>query len=612
MKLLQVFLFGGFFSVATVAFAQDGLKPRIPGLQKTLEEMTAAPHEPVVIIKFQDGFKVRLDGKRQLTGLKPQQTDAIMKLLVDADNAKLSSLFSMPAKELDARRERAQARSKSVLTDLNLYYRVRLAAPDGAPKLAAALGQLDFVEFAEPMPSSPPPPQHKTVDIDPPTPDLSGAQGYRGAAPAGLNPPNPQAYPGADGRDMRVVDVEYGWILNHEDLFIPEKNMLLPPNTGWANIGYAEHGTKALGIMVARDNGYGLTGLAAKAEAFVSPQVFKYIGNTYPEPRNTPDALMRAGAAIREGDVILMETQAYVCGTEEEGPSEWRQEIFDTVEILTAEGYIVIAAAGNGAINLDDPDCQGLFDGSERGDSGAIIVGASVAGQLVRASFSSFGSRVDVQGWGNDVATTGNSFNVGDLWQAGSDDRQRYTGLFGGTSSASPIVAGAALAIQSRRKYCGLPVLDSREMRDLLVATGTPQRFPSGGPIASIGPQPNIEAALKKTHAYDFCVNVEPTKGFAVSATRNAPFTAASRTYTIVNRQPRGVRFKARARHPKFSVTPRNGTISPYDSVTITVTTPAIATVTDPVGTYGGALIIQPRFGNQPKHRIPLTFAVTP
>lgn len=611
ISTLQFFLLIFFFSFASATFAQDGLKPRIPGAQKTLEEMNKTLHEPVVIIKFQDGLKVRLDSKRQLTGLKPQQIDAVMRLLGDADSGKLLSLFSMPAEELDARRERAQGRSKSMLTDLNLYYRVRLASLEGAPKLAVALGQLDFVEFAEPMPSPPPPPQHKTVDVDPPTPDLSGAQDYRGAAPAGINSPNPQAYPGADGWDMRVVDVEYAWVLNHEDLFIPEKNMLLPPNALWMG-NHIAHGTKALGVMVARDNGYGVTGLAAEAEAFVSPESVSFIGNPRTE-YNTPDALMRAGAAIREGDVILMETQAQnVCGTEEKGPSEWRQEVFDTVEILTAEGFIVVAAAGNGAINLDDSDCQGLFDGSARWDSGAIIVGASVAGQLLRASYSSFGSRVDVQGWGNDVATTGSSFNIGDLWQSGSDDRQRYTSLFGGTSSASSIVAGVALAIQSRRKYCGLPVLDSREMRDLLIATGTPQRFPSGVPITSIGPQPNIEAALKKTHAYNFCVNVEPTEGFAVSATRYEPFAATSRTYTIANRQSRGVRFKARARHPKFSVTPRNGTISPYGTVTITVTAPAIATVTGPPRTYGGTLIIQPRFDNEPMHRIPLTFGVTP
>jgi len=155
----------------------------------------------------------------------------------------------------------------------------------------------------------------------------------------------------------------------------------------------------------------------------------------------------------------------------------------------------VLAAAGNGwanqgpGYNLDDPACEGAFDRTKR-DSLAIIVGAGTSASRKRMGFSDYGSRVDVQGWGVSVASTG----YGDAYNPGDDPRRFYTYSFGGTSSATPIVAGAVLAIQGVRKACGLPPATPVEMRDLLVRTGTPQ----GGPADEhIGPLPSIQAALE-------------------------------------------------------------------------------------------------------------------
>jgi subtilisin family serine protease len=91
-----------------------------------------------------------------------------------------------------------------------------------------------------------------------------------------------------------------------------------------------------------------------------------------------------------------------------------------------------------------------------------------------------------VQAWGAEVRTTG----YGTLFDPG-DVRQRYAAAFGGTSSASAIVAGAVAAVQGALLARGLPPLEPAEMRDLLVSTGTPQ-----GGVDPIGPQPDITAAL--------------------------------------------------------------------------------------------------------------------
>ena len=49
--------------------------------------------------------------------------------------------------------------------------------------------------------------------------------------------------------------------------------------------------------------------------------------------------------------------------------------------------------------------------------------------------------RVDLQGWGERVCSTG----YGDYELVGGDSNQAYTADFAGTSSASPLVAGAAV-----------------------------------------------------------------------------------------------------------------------------------------------------------------------
>ena len=64
-----------------------------------------------------------------------------------------------------------------------------------------------------------------------------------------------------------------------------------------------------------------------------------------------------------------------------------------------------------------------------------VLVSGEDDAEVRRVSVSNFGSRVDVQGWGDSVATLA----YGDLLMAnGSDSRQWYTGSFSGTSSASP------------------------------------------------------------------------------------------------------------------------------------------------------------------------------
>jgi hypothetical protein len=157
----------------------------------------------------------------------------------------------------------------------------------------------------------------------------------------------------------------------------------------------------------------------------------------------------------------------------------------------------VIEAAGNGFEDLDHEAYRRKLDRTKR-DSGAIMVGAGAPPRegfddRARLDFSNYGSRVDVQGWGRKVAT----LDYGDLQNCGSDEAyyvdRHYTGEFSGTSSASPIVAGAAVLLQSHAKQQG-KLLSPLAMREVLAKTGTPQ---AGDTNKHIGPRPDLVRALR-------------------------------------------------------------------------------------------------------------------
>jgi hypothetical protein len=171
---------------------------------------------------------------------------------------------------------------------------------------------------------------------------------------------------------------------------------------------------------------------------------------------------------------------------------------FDAIKNATAKGVIVVEAAGNGSMNLDSSIYNGKFDRNVR-DSGAIMVGAGTSNGRVPMCFTNFGSRVDLQGWGQNVATLGNRINKdgsnmlpGNIQVNGSDQNQWYTTIFSGTSSATPIVAGAVASLQGFRKAHSLAPFTSVSMRDFLRQTGVAQ----ASDTRQIGPLPNLRAAI--------------------------------------------------------------------------------------------------------------------
>lgn len=388
--------------------------------------------------------------------------------------------FSRSKADLDDERNRAQDRGGRTHADLNFFYRVALTGDHDAAEFCNDLNRLPFVELASPAPQAIPPPASVllgTPDYPPPTPDYTVQQGHLASPPGGIGATEVLSH-GADGTGVTVVDIEYGWVLDHEDLELTPNAQV----SGYQPVGRdADHGTAVLGVVGGKNNAYGVTGIAPGASIRVEP------AETIERGPDVADAISRATAVLDVGDVILIQQQLPVCGMGF-GPVEWDGRAYRAITRAVDLGITVVEAAGNGALDLDHPQCSDLFD--RRYDSGAIVVGAGTGPDRGWYSLSSYGNRVDLQGWGRSVVTTG----YGDLFGP-PDSRQRYTLQFSGTSSASAIVAGAVLSIQGALAQRNRPLLEPRDMRDLLVTTGTPQSAPTSA-THHVGPLPDLPAAL--------------------------------------------------------------------------------------------------------------------
>ncbi|MFD3508097.1 S8 family serine peptidase [Nocardia sp. NPDC058666] len=389
------------------------------------------------------------------------------------------------------------------------YYFVRGELGD-LGELAHRLREDDTVAAAYVKPAAEPPlaPMAvNTVATQAPsvTPDYRVRQAYLDAAPTGIDAVWAHGRPGGLGTGVRVIDVEGAWRFTHEDLRHNQGGMI--GGTASDDVGWRNHGTAVAGEISGDLNPFGITGIAPEAH-IRAISVFG-IGSAA--------AIRSAADALNPGDIVLIELHRpgprlnYQGTPDQRGyiAVEWWPDDFAAIRYAVSRGIIVVEAAGNGAENLDDPlyntrpaDFPATWRNPFRTvDSGAIVVGAGAPPPGLhgrdhgparsRLDFSNHGTRLDAQGWGREVTTTG----YGDL-QGGPDEDLWYTDQFSGTSSASPIVVGAIAAYQGMRTtHRATP----DQIRTLLRTTGSPQTPAPGRPTTQrIGTLPDLRAMTAK------------------------------------------------------------------------------------------------------------------
>lgn len=333
------------------------------------------------------------------------------------------------------------------------------------------------------------------------TPLYVERQVYLQDAPLGVNVNAVKGIPGADGEGITVFDIEQGFNFLHEDLVQHNGRVVV----GRAVESSRHHGAAVCGVVSGYNNSFGITGIVPKSKIFGCS--FHDSGSNHPRVGIT---ISKCATHAKKGDILLLEMHAI-------GPNRkfiamnWWPDNFAAIKHATENGLIVVAAGGNGAENLDAPiynralpgfpgDWRNPFNRS-LADDHSIIVGAGApppgthgrnwGADRSRLDFSNYGSVVDCQGIGREVTTIG----YGDLFNQGPN--RLYTDTFSGTSSSSPIVVGPIASIQGILKKRGKPLLTSRQVRELLRRTGSPQQPEGSRPVAQkIGNRPDLKQLL--------------------------------------------------------------------------------------------------------------------
>ncbi len=464
-----------------------GLQPLISHAQTAPRVRFGRHSDTVLHIKFRDNANVSLVGN-DFVG---QGAGAVNAALSQSHAQSKQQLFHDNASNLKAMYKSLTA-SGAHVSDLSQYFEVKIAKGENIQNISDSLRTLPYIEDAYPEPLPTPLPT---------TPNYTSMELFRSAAPTGINSSFASSWPGGLGGKIKLADLEYNWNTAHEDLSkarLPAAKVAngtpvdpLPDNNQSIN-----HGTAVLGILSGDSNTFGVTGLV--------PNTALRLVNTYSAEGglNVANAVYTATNNLAAGDVMLIEQES--CGPADPScnsgyvPVEWLPEVYDAITYATAQKIIVVEPAANGGQNLDDTNMYGSTFPSGKPDSGAIIVGAGAAcsnGAPARSrlSFSNYGARVNMQGFGECVTTTG----YGGLWDGGPN--ALYTNYFNGTSSASPIVAGAAASFASAYKFLNGTAPTPALVRDTLLNTGTAQNFATGSESGNIGPLPNLASALLAT-----------------------------------------------------------------------------------------------------------------
>jgi Subtilase family len=441
-----------------------------------------------LIIRTHQHVRLRVGSRGRIRG---DGGDSLARML-RAAGASLSPLCARP-----------RGGEHQAVADIGCYFVVHAGGRAPDPELADDLREHALVEFAYPKPPV-------ALPSAPAADDLRGGQGYLDAPPGGIGARQAWERPGGRGTGVRLIDVEGDWRFSHQDL---GRRFALAGGWPEGDVTRRNHGTNVLGMLLGVHDERGVDGIC--------PDTAVRAVSYQPEDRwGSARAIAYAAGGLRHGDILLVEMQrpgprADLDSDSQDGylPMSYWPDDLTAIQYAVGRGVIVVEAAGNGAQHLDDPIYGGPGPGfrphrpnpfhRDGLDSGSILVGAGApAGgkrgpDRSRLRFSNWGRALDAQGWGRDVATTGGLEGGPDEAHPGTDEDAWYTGAFGGTSSAAPMVAGALACVQGVLRAEGRTPLTPAQARTALRETGSRQQPAADGTEQRIGNLPDISQLIE-------------------------------------------------------------------------------------------------------------------
>jgi subtilisin family serine protease len=440
---------------------EDYSDPRFGPPPRQAGEVPSPSWEPgLVEAEFQEGVRPQLVAATTDTGptVRTAGDDPLSELnalLRRFGLQRAEATFETDPAEADLI-QRAAAERGEQIPNLGSFLTLVFPADADVVEIAEALSQLPEVERAVPVPRAIPPQMplseplvgtsDQVVAVD--------SQGlerqwyiFRCAvdrAWSGLTAP-------ADG--VVVADVDWGYRTTHVDLRAQlDLDHAYNAYDGGSDVSHGtviHHGTGVMGLMGAAVNGTGTAGIAFRAA------LWPIQANDGPGTPLVGDPWARGIEHVRTEPtparkVIVLEVQTSTYGNYEMVPS-----VNAAIRTAIASNVVVCVAAGNG-----DRDAAIDDLGNHITPTGSILVGATQydPAQNVRAWFSNFGSTVVVSAPGDPSH---------DLTCSSASD-EAYRNGFGGTSGATPKVAGTAALMLGVA-----PGIPHEQVRRILRQTGT-------------------------------------------------------------------------------------------------------------------------------------------
>ncbi len=465
----------------------EGVNPQARNLQR-------------LIVKFFDEDQVRLrDG--ELRSLRDTDISQAQAFLVDHPEITLKLYMARTSEvEYQERIAALEAKSGIDLVDLFSFHVFRLPEVPADPKaLLAEILRAPEVEIAyyESIPVD-----ATCTDIGWTTPDFIPNQTYHDSAPLGTDLDFAQLLFGADvvdgsGTGTWTGIFERGMQTTHEDVTYATVSTLGTPDAN------NDHGTAVMGILGScDDNNVGALGYLADQRMVL----YQRNSGSYGSVAEVYD---EANSELLAGEVTNSSWGYYsdpmppgqTCPSNpgQNGcvPCEYDPGVKASIQAGVALGIHYFICAHNGCTDLDDPVFGTTFDWST--DTGSIIVGAcesAVSGDGHDAiSWTSYGSRLTSFCWGEDIYTAGYglTYGPGTGWEGSGDRDEWYYYDFGGTSGATPIVAGCGGVLNNiwRDQHTGDNIAPGT-LRDWLQINPTPNTDAS----VDIGVMPNLFGIL--------------------------------------------------------------------------------------------------------------------